>query len=91
MKPPWDNVTQQPSEFIRQFQNWRDEIFNHESTVQTEIATSMKMALLMQSIQGDIRSHLLLNTWTWRNAASNQQLRRYYRNVYVDNNYSTGL
>eukprot|EP00971_Amphidinium_carterae_P298491 5930672-Amphidinium_carterae.1 len=35
MKPTWNNVTQSPSEFIRHFQNWRDEIFNYENTVQT--------------------------------------------------------
>eukprot|EP00971_Amphidinium_carterae_P023112 456056-Amphidinium_carterae.1 len=64
MRPTWNNVTQAPGEFIRQLQSWRDEIFNYETTVQSEIAVSMKMALLMQHIQpmiqGDIRSHLLL-------------------------------
>eukprot|EP00971_Amphidinium_carterae_P148893 2951846-Amphidinium_carterae.2 len=47
MKPTWNNVTQSPSGFIRHFQNWRGEIFNYENSAQTEIATSMKMALLM--------------------------------------------
>eukprot|EP00971_Amphidinium_carterae_P230904 4581956-Amphidinium_carterae.2 len=91
MKPTWNNVTQQPSEIIRQFQNWRHEIFNYESTVQTDIATSMQMALLMQNIQGDIRSHLLLNLdlakRDFESAAT--KVEDYYRNIYIDNNYST--
>eukprot|EP00971_Amphidinium_carterae_P309110 6142490-Amphidinium_carterae.2 len=62
MKPTWNNTTQQPSEFIRQFQNWRDEIYNYETTLRSEIAPSMKLATLLQNIQGDIKSHLLLNT-----------------------------
>eukprot|EP00971_Amphidinium_carterae_P042604 837694-Amphidinium_carterae.2 len=88
MKPTWNNVTQSPSEFIRHFQNWRDEIFNYKTTMQTEIATSMKMALLMQYIQGDIRSRLLLTqnlaTANFDDAAA--KVEDYYRNVYIDNN-----
>eukprot|EP00971_Amphidinium_carterae_P110441 2187902-Amphidinium_carterae.3 len=87
MKPTWNNVSQAPGEFIRQFQNWRDEIFNYKTTVSTEIAPSMKMALLMQHIQGDIRSHLLLTenlaTPNFEDAA---KVEEYYRNVYADNN-----
>eukprot|EP00971_Amphidinium_carterae_P232711 4618280-Amphidinium_carterae.1 len=59
MRPTWNSLQHSPSEFVMNFQNWRDEIFNYENTV-SEIASSMKMALLMQYIQGDIRSHLLL-------------------------------
>eukprot|EP00971_Amphidinium_carterae_P077712 1536544-Amphidinium_carterae.2 len=60
MKPTWNNTQQQLSEFIKNFQNWRDEIFNYENTV-SEIADSLEMALLIQHIQGDIKSYLLLN------------------------------
>eukprot|EP00971_Amphidinium_carterae_P025791 508890-Amphidinium_carterae.2 len=58
----WNNVTQHPSEFIRQFQNWRDEVNNYENVTQTDLSDSMKMTLLLENIQGDIKSHLLLNT-----------------------------
>eukprot|EP00971_Amphidinium_carterae_P092754 1836725-Amphidinium_carterae.2 len=91
MKPTWNNATQQPSEFIRQFQNWRDEIYNYESTVRSEIAPSMKMALLLQHIQGDIKSYVQLNTDmanpNFENAT--MKVEDYYRSVYIDNNYST--
>eukprot|EP00971_Amphidinium_carterae_P082389 1628850-Amphidinium_carterae.1 len=60
MRPTWNNIQQPAGELIKNFQNWRDEIFNYENSV-SEIASTMKMALLMQNIQGDIRSHLLLN------------------------------
>eukprot|EP00971_Amphidinium_carterae_P277940 5517249-Amphidinium_carterae.1 len=30
MKPTWNSVTQQPNEFIKTFQTWRDEIYNYE-------------------------------------------------------------
>eukprot|EP00971_Amphidinium_carterae_P020454 402951-Amphidinium_carterae.4 len=90
MKPTWSNTTQQPSEFTRQFQNWRDEIYNYESTVRSETASSMKMDLLLQHIQDDIKSHLLLNTSMvnpdFENAAT--KVEEYYRNVYIDNNCS---
>eukprot|EP00971_Amphidinium_carterae_P141264 2799001-Amphidinium_carterae.2 len=50
--------------------------------------TSMKMALLMQHIQGDIRSHLLqtedLARPNFEDAA--KKVEEYYRNVYADNN-----
>eukprot|EP00971_Amphidinium_carterae_P083217 1646863-Amphidinium_carterae.1 len=29
MKPAWNNTTQSPNEFIKTFQNWRDEIYNN--------------------------------------------------------------
>eukprot|EP00971_Amphidinium_carterae_P199168 3952794-Amphidinium_carterae.1 len=88
MRPTWNNVTQAPGEFIRQFQNWRDEIFNYDSTVQSEIAVFMKMALLMQHIQGDIRSHLLLTKDLAKPnfEDSARKVEEYYCNVYVDNN-----
>eukprot|EP00971_Amphidinium_carterae_P249370 4949954-Amphidinium_carterae.1 len=95
MKPTWNNVTQSPNEFSQHFQNWRDKIFNYQTTVQTEIATSMKMALLMQYIQGDIRSHLLLTeslaTANFDDAAT--KVENYYRNVYIyiDNNSAGGI
>eukprot|EP00971_Amphidinium_carterae_P296960 5899481-Amphidinium_carterae.1 len=60
MKPTWNNAQQQPREFIKNFQNWRDEIYNYESSI-SEIDSTMKIALLTQHIQGDIKSHLLLN------------------------------
>eukprot|EP00971_Amphidinium_carterae_P264080 5239000-Amphidinium_carterae.1 len=53
MRPTWNNIQQPPGEFIKKLQNWRDEIFNYENSV-SEIASSMKMALLMQYFQGDI-------------------------------------
>eukprot|EP00971_Amphidinium_carterae_P313321 6226820-Amphidinium_carterae.1 len=88
MKPTWNQVSQAPGKLIRQFQNWRDKIFNYESTVSTEIAPSVKMALVMQHIQGDIRSHLLLTenlaTPNFEDAA--KKVEEYYRNVYSDNN-----
>eukprot|EP00971_Amphidinium_carterae_P064161 1270156-Amphidinium_carterae.1 len=59
------------------------------TTVQSEIAVSMKMALLTQHIQGDTRSHLLLTenlaTPNFEDAA--RKVEEYYRNVYVDNNF----
>eukprot|EP00971_Amphidinium_carterae_P119236 2361862-Amphidinium_carterae.2 len=89
MRPTWNNVTQAPGEFIRQFQDWRDEIFNYKSAVQSEIAVSMKMALLLQHIQGDIRSHLLLteNLAKPNFEDAEKKVEEYYRNVYVDNNF----
>eukprot|EP00971_Amphidinium_carterae_P131150 2597852-Amphidinium_carterae.1 len=51
------------------------------------------MALLMQNIQGDIRSHLLLTeniaTTNFDNAAT--KVEDYYRNVYIDNNNPGGI
>eukprot|EP00971_Amphidinium_carterae_P156228 3097443-Amphidinium_carterae.1 len=55
MKPTWNNTTQTPSEFIKTFQNWRDEIDNYEQSV-AELPSQMKMTLLIQNIQGDIKS-----------------------------------
>eukprot|EP00971_Amphidinium_carterae_P016748 330348-Amphidinium_carterae.1 len=61
MKPTWNNVTQQPNEFIKTlFQTWRDEIYNYEQSV-THLPGEMKMTLLIQNIQGDIKSHMLMN------------------------------
>eukprot|EP00971_Amphidinium_carterae_P104998 2079048-Amphidinium_carterae.1 len=60
MKPTWNNVTQQPNEFIKTFQTWRDEIYNYEQSV-TDLPGEMKMTLLIQNIQGDIKSHMLMN------------------------------
>eukprot|EP00971_Amphidinium_carterae_P241548 4796186-Amphidinium_carterae.1 len=31
MKPTWNNITQSPTDIIKAFQNWRDEIFNYET------------------------------------------------------------
>eukprot|EP00971_Amphidinium_carterae_P304041 6042083-Amphidinium_carterae.1 len=60
MNPTWNNAQQQPGDFIKNFQNWRDEIYNYENSA-TEIDSSMKLALLLRQIQGDIKSYLLLN------------------------------
>eukprot|EP00971_Amphidinium_carterae_P330572 6463683-Amphidinium_carterae.1 len=30
MNPTWNNATQQPNGFVRQFNQWTDEIFNYE-------------------------------------------------------------
>eukprot|EP00971_Amphidinium_carterae_P022358 440878-Amphidinium_carterae.1 len=60
MKPTWNNTTQPPNEFIKMFQNWRDEIYNYEQAI-AELPSSMKMTLLIQNVQGDIKSHLHLN------------------------------
>eukprot|EP00971_Amphidinium_carterae_P158937 3151476-Amphidinium_carterae.1 len=60
MKPTWNNTTQSPNEFIKTFQMWRDEIYNYEQSV-SELPPSMKMTLLIQNIQGDIKSHMLMN------------------------------
>eukprot|EP00971_Amphidinium_carterae_P134590 2667491-Amphidinium_carterae.1 len=60
MTPTWNNVNQQPSEFIKTFQTWRDEIYNYEQSV-TQLPQEMKMTLLIQNIKGDIRSHMLMN------------------------------
>eukprot|EP00971_Amphidinium_carterae_P062467 1236272-Amphidinium_carterae.1 len=38
---------QQPGDFIKNFQNWRDEIYNYENSA-TEIDSSMKIALLLR-------------------------------------------
>eukprot|EP00971_Amphidinium_carterae_P293294 5823247-Amphidinium_carterae.1 len=59
MKPTWNNTTQSSTDFIKTFQNWRDEIFNYEQAV-SEIASTMKMTLLIQHMHGDIKSYLLL-------------------------------
>eukprot|EP00971_Amphidinium_carterae_P296478 5889522-Amphidinium_carterae.1 len=32
MNPTWHNITQQPNEFARQFNHWRNEIANYEDT-----------------------------------------------------------
>eukprot|EP00971_Amphidinium_carterae_P067191 1330143-Amphidinium_carterae.1 len=86
MKPTWNNTTQTPTEFIKTFQNWRDEIFNYETAV-SEIASTMKMTLLINNIQGDIKSYLLLNVnlakADFEDAAT--KVEDYYRNVYIDN------
>eukprot|EP00971_Amphidinium_carterae_P182175 3615325-Amphidinium_carterae.2 len=42
MKTTWNNTTQQPSVFIRLFQNWHDEIYNYENATQAEISQSME-------------------------------------------------
>eukprot|EP00971_Amphidinium_carterae_P318278 6326517-Amphidinium_carterae.2 len=42
MNPTWNNVTQQPNDFIKTFQHWRDEIYNYEQTV-TDLPSEMKM------------------------------------------------
>eukprot|EP00971_Amphidinium_carterae_P124876 2473735-Amphidinium_carterae.1 len=47
MRPTWNNVTQQPNEFIKTFQNWRDEIYNYEQSV-TELPKEMKMTLIIR-------------------------------------------
>eukprot|EP00971_Amphidinium_carterae_P115145 2280508-Amphidinium_carterae.1 len=60
MKPAWNNTTQPPNEFIKMFQNWRDEIYNYEQSI-AELPQNMKMTLLIQHITGDIKSYLLLN------------------------------
>eukprot|EP00971_Amphidinium_carterae_P345958 6487169-Amphidinium_carterae.1 len=89
-KPTWNNATQSPSEFIRHFSNWRDDIYNYENTV-SEIAATIKLATLLQHIQGEVRAHLLLN-FDLANPdfdAAITKVEEYYRNVYIDNNYST--
>eukprot|EP00971_Amphidinium_carterae_P050242 990069-Amphidinium_carterae.2 len=64
------HTTEQLSEFIRQFQNWRDEIYNYESsTVRSEIAPSMKMALLLHCNYRTFRAtsnHIYYSTLTWQ-------------------------
>eukprot|EP00971_Amphidinium_carterae_P349790 6491226-Amphidinium_carterae.1 len=80
MKPTWNNSTQSPTEFIKTFQNWRDEIYNYEQSV-TELPTSMKMTLLIQSIQGDIKSWLLMNTDLFFQITFFKQLRLPVNNV----------
>eukprot|EP00971_Amphidinium_carterae_P165743 3285382-Amphidinium_carterae.1 len=86
MQPKWNNVTQPPSEFIKTFQTWRDEIHNYEQSV-TELPQEMKMTLLIQNIAGDIKSHMLMNykltTADFDESAT--RVEDYYRNVYVDN------
>eukprot|EP00971_Amphidinium_carterae_P110143 2181921-Amphidinium_carterae.3 len=85
MKPTWNNTTQSPTDFIKTFQNWRDEIY--EQSV-ANLPSAMKMTLLIQNIHGHIKSHLLLTT----NLAkanfddSATKVEDYYRNVYIDNN-----
>eukprot|EP00971_Amphidinium_carterae_P350923 6491808-Amphidinium_carterae.4 len=61
MKPTRNNTTQSPTEFIKTFQNWRDEIFNYEQAV-SEIGSTMKMTLLIQHIQGDIKNVYIDNS-----------------------------
>eukprot|EP00971_Amphidinium_carterae_P348727 6490644-Amphidinium_carterae.2 len=84
MKATWNNVQQQqqPGDFIKIFQNWRDEIYNYENSV----SETMKMALLMQYIQGDIKPHPFLNVNSAKadfdDAAT--KIENYYRNVYID-------
>eukprot|EP00971_Amphidinium_carterae_P020064 395380-Amphidinium_carterae.1 len=89
LKPTWNNTTQQPSQFMRQFQNWRDEIYNNKNSTNSDIPQSMKMAMLLQNIQGDTKSHLLLttnmSTPDFHGAATTVE--DYYR---IDNNYSAG-
>eukprot|EP00971_Amphidinium_carterae_P076662 1514242-Amphidinium_carterae.1 len=50
------------------------------------------MAMLLQNIQGDIKSHLLLTTnmSTPDFDGSATTVEDYYRNVYIDNNYTAG-
>eukprot|EP00971_Amphidinium_carterae_P147633 2926253-Amphidinium_carterae.1 len=104
MKPTWNNNTQQPSEFIRQFQNWRDEIFNYESNGETRSSTT---SLQFQTSQELSRwryyyrtcrvklDHTYHSPSTWQTPTLRRRLLRsieeYYRNVYLDNNYSTGV
>eukprot|EP00971_Amphidinium_carterae_P118233 2342312-Amphidinium_carterae.2 len=33
MGTKWNNTTQPPNEFIKTFQNWRDEIYNYEQSI----------------------------------------------------------
>eukprot|EP00971_Amphidinium_carterae_P116828 2313869-Amphidinium_carterae.2 len=92
MRPTWNNLQQPPTEFIKNLQSWRDEIFNYENSV-SEIASAMKMALLMQHIQGVIKSHLLLNVnlaaADFDDAAT--KVEDYYSTVYIDNNNPGGI
>eukprot|EP00971_Amphidinium_carterae_P204191 4051957-Amphidinium_carterae.1 len=86
MKATWNNTTQPPNEFIKTFQNWRDEIYNYEQSA-AELPSEMKMTLLIQNIQGDIKSHMLMN---YKLSTSNfdescTRVEDYYRNVYIDN------
>eukprot|EP00971_Amphidinium_carterae_P284611 5650764-Amphidinium_carterae.1 len=60
MKPTWNNVNQQSNVFIKTSQTWRDEIYNYEQTV-TDLPREMQMTLLIQNIQGDIKSNMLMN------------------------------
>eukprot|EP00971_Amphidinium_carterae_P213571 4238474-Amphidinium_carterae.1 len=87
MKPTWNNSTQPPTEFIKTFRNWRDEIYNYEQAL-AELPSVMKMTLLIQNIQGDIKSHLLLtqNLATASFDDSCMKVEDYCRNVYIDNN-----
>eukprot|EP00971_Amphidinium_carterae_P024473 482456-Amphidinium_carterae.1 len=86
MTPTWNNVNQQPSEFIKTFQTWRDEIYNYEQSV-TELPQEIKMTLLVQNTKGDIRSHMLMNyrltTADFDESAT--RVEDYYRTVYIDN------
>eukprot|EP00971_Amphidinium_carterae_P202402 4016027-Amphidinium_carterae.1 len=76
MRPTWNNLQQPPGEFIKNFQNWRDEIFNYENTVSeiasTQCSTSKNLA-----------------TADFDDAAT--KVEDYYRNVYIDNNNPGGI
>eukprot|EP00971_Amphidinium_carterae_P015539 306747-Amphidinium_carterae.1 len=76
MRPTWNNIQQPSGKFIKNFQNWRDEIYNYDNTV-SEIASTMKMALFMQNIQAD-----------FDDAATKVED---YRKVYIDNNNPGGI
>eukprot|EP00971_Amphidinium_carterae_P166776 3304779-Amphidinium_carterae.1 len=79
-------------EFIKTFQNKRDEIFNYEQAV-SEIGSTMKMTLLIEHIQGDIKSYLLLHVnlakADFDEAAT--KVEDYYRNLYIDNSSGGGI
>eukprot|EP00971_Amphidinium_carterae_P228004 4522488-Amphidinium_carterae.3 len=76
----------------RRLHNWRDEVYNYESTI-SEIAGTIKLATLLQNIKGEVRAHLLLN-FNSANPdfeAAATKVEDYYRKVYIDNNFSTGV
>eukprot|EP00971_Amphidinium_carterae_P088479 1750606-Amphidinium_carterae.3 len=88
----WNNNTQQPNEFVRQVNHWRDEIANYEENTSTTIADAIKTSMLVNRLQGEVRSHLLLTSdlSTPDFDKDAKTVEDYYRNVYIDKELTSG-
>eukprot|EP00971_Amphidinium_carterae_P276935 5496212-Amphidinium_carterae.1 len=47
VNPMWNNVTQQPNDFVRLFNHWKDEISNYEDTAHTHLDDAIKTSMFL--------------------------------------------
>eukprot|EP00971_Amphidinium_carterae_P154837 3070202-Amphidinium_carterae.1 len=87
----WNNATQQPNYFVRQFKQWRDEIYNYEETTGTTFSDAFKTTMFINRLRGEVRAHLLLNK-DMNKSDFNKAAKAVnddYKNVYIENDYTT--